>query len=82
MDIATFTVFLGWATLINLGIFILAVLVLTNKRDDLAKFHAKIFGLKKEELLKGYFTHLSRYQILILVFNLVPYLVLRLVELG
>ncbi len=82
MDIATLTTFLGWVTAVNIGLFILAIVFLKSKRDSLVKFHAKIFGLKKEDLLKGYFQYLGRYKILIIFFNIVPYLILRMVILG
>ena len=78
MDVATFTVFLGWVTAINVGLFLLAVIALSTNQDRIIKFHKKLFGLKKEDLQKAYFAYLGRYKILIIFFNLVPYLTLRL----
>ena len=80
MDIAALTVFLGWTTLINIGFFLLAILNITARKNTIDNFHAKTFGLKKEDLLRGYFQHLGRYKNLIIFFNLVPYLALRLIH--
>lgn len=79
MSIEDFTLFLGWVTAANIGLFALAVLVVSSNKDKITKFHSKLFGLKKEDLLKAYFEYLGRYKLMIIFFNLVPYLVLRLV---
>ena len=81
MDLTTFTHFLGWVTLVNIGIFALAAIMVSANQDGIIKIHKKMFGLKKEDLQKAYFDYLGRYKLLIIVFNLVPYLVLRLVDL-
>lgn len=78
MNIEVLTVFLGWSTAINIGIFALAVIMLSTNKDKLAAFHGKLFGVGKEDLFKAYFEYMGRYKMLIIFFNLVPYLVLRL----
>ena len=43
------------------------------------KIHRKMFGLSEEVLSKEYFRYLANYKIAIFIFNLVPYLALRIV---
>jgi hypothetical protein len=44
------------------------------------RLHAKMFGLSEEDLSRAYFQYLAQYKIAIFVFNLAPYLALRIVE--
>ena len=48
------------------------------RRRFLAAVHQKWFGLSELDLQREYFRYLANYKILTLVFNLVPYLALRL----
>ncbi len=71
------TNFLGWCTAINLGILIFSTLMLILTRTFAANLHSKMFQLDPATLPKMYFEYLGRYKLLIIVFNLVPYLALR-----
>jgi hypothetical protein len=48
-------------------------------RSTAMKIHGKMFGLSEEVLSKEYFRYLANYKIAIYIFNLVPYLALRIV---
>ena len=82
MSVEDFTLFLGWVTAANIGLFVIMVAVMASHKDKIAALHGKLFGLKKEDLFKAYFEYMGRYKMMILFFNLVPYLVLRLVILA
>ncbi|WP_182866492.1 DUF6868 family protein [Rhodopirellula sp. JC639] len=69
---------LGWSTLINLGMLTLAAGLLAFWGDAIGRLHQKWFHLEKRELQQAYFRFLANYKLLVLVFNLVPYLALRL----
>jgi hypothetical protein len=43
------------------------------------QIHAKMFGLSESDLSRGYFQSLAQYKTAILIFNLAPYLALRIV---
>jgi len=73
------TIFLGWSTLINLIFLSLVALILMVAKEKIVYLHKKWFDLSPGELDKLYFQYMANYKVLIIVFNLVPYLVLRLV---
>ncbi|MEO1656296.1 MAG: DUF6868 family protein [Pseudomonadota bacterium] len=79
MALLDITTFLAWCTLINFGLLIGATLALVGFRGSVSSIHGAIFGIPKDELSKLYFLYLVVYKLLIIVFNLVPYLVLRLI---
>ena len=77
-NIDAITEFLGWCSVINISILILSTILLTIMRGPIVRFHAKTSGVEAGELPKIYFQYLGNYKILIFVFNLVPYIALRL----
>lgn len=77
MTIADLTTFLGWATVINFGLLLLATLSIATMRGMISGVHSRLFGLKEEDLTKDYFSYLANFKILVLVLNFTPYIVLR-----
>ena len=73
------TRFLGWCSVINLGFLIFASLAVTLMRSQLLSIHGKMFGLGEADLSRAYFQYLAQYKIAIFVFNLVPYIALKIV---
>ena len=74
------TSFFGWCTVIN-GIFlVLTTLTLIIAKDWISNIHQKMFGIDKQTLTTVYFKYLSNYKIAILIFNLVPYIALRMIQ--
>lgn len=68
--------FLGWCTVINIGVMLWSVIMIAMLRDRISGLHAKIFGLEKSEVKLAYFQFLANYKIAVIVFCLVPYLAL------
>lgn len=75
--IATVTELLGWSLVINLGFLTAATLILLSMRDTMIKLHGKMFGLDTGDLSRAYFQYIAQYKIAVFIFNLVPYLALR-----
>lgn len=73
------TKLLGWSCTINLGLLVLASIALTSMRGPMARMHASMFGMSEEEVARQYFQYLGNYKALILVFNLAPYIALRII---
>jgi len=73
----SFTKFLGWCSVINFGILFFASFAVTLVRDTISSIHGKMFGLSEADLSRAYFQYLAQYKIAIFVFNLVPYIALR-----
>ena len=68
--------FLGWCSVINIGILLASTAMLGLMRGPISKIHTKMFGLSEVNLSSVYFQYLGYYKILILVLNLVPYIAL------
>ena len=77
MNIETLQAFLGWNLLIHAGMLLFVVLMLTLFRTWMMKMHRSMFDLSKEQLLRTYFNFIAAYKILVMVFVLVPYVVIR-----
>jgi len=79
MDINNLITFFGWMTLINIIILFLSFIILVVMKKSILNIHAKLFNIKKEKLNEIYLKFLSNYKILIIFFNLVPYIALKLI---
>jgi hypothetical protein len=77
--IETLTALLGWATLINICILIMASISVMLMRNAMISLHGKMFGLDSVDLSRAYFQYIAQYKIAIFVLNLVPYIALRIV---
>ena len=73
----TLTAFFGWCSAINVGILVVASVFLALLQGAISKIHGKSFGLSEADLSRAYFQYLAQYKIAIFVFNLVPYIALK-----
>ena len=80
MTIEVLQEFLGWCTVINIGILILSSIVVVTIREPVLRIHSKLFRMKEEQLVGAYFQYLAQFKIAVLIFNLVPYLALALMD--
>ncbi len=69
--------FLFWSAVINLGLLLIGFLAFTLGRDFVYKFHGKWYDIKKDEFNAIIYSGMLFYKICILFFNIVPYIVLR-----
>ncbi len=76
-SLETLRTFLGWCSVINIGVLIITSLALLVMRGTVAKIHSRLFGLSEEDLARAYFQYLAQFKIAVIVFNLVPYIALR-----
>ena len=81
MTIELLTIFLGWTTVINILVLIFSALVLLTAREKISKLHARLFGVDQANISQLYFQYLAQYKIAIIVFNIAPYLALRILAL-
>lgn len=77
MDLQQLTTFLGWCTLINLVVLSFATIMIWLARDWAMNIHSRMFDIDKAELPTMYFDFLSRYKLLWYIFNLAPWLALK-----
>jgi len=78
MDVNQITTFLGWCTVINMGILVFAAIFLFIFKSFAISSHSKLTGVDEPKLPVLYFSYMANYKIGILIFNLVPYLALTL----
>ena len=77
ITIATLTEFLGWSSIINVGVLLFASLAVMLMPDSMRNIHRKMFGLDDAELSRAYFQYIAQYKIAVFVFNIVPYVALK-----
>ncbi len=53
--------FIGWCTVINIGILLIATIFLVLTRAPILKIHAKLFELSQADLSLSYFQFLGQY---------------------
>ena len=76
MDIATLTDFFKYCTIINVAILLISIITVAS--DFAYNMHTKlgVWEGSKEAYKQSMYSFLGNYKMLILVFNLVPYLAL------
>ncbi|NQY04281.1 MAG: hypothetical protein HRT76_13650 [Halieaceae bacterium] len=72
------TTFIGWCTVVNVGVYLFTALVLMGFREPVKKLHSKLAAVSSERLDELYFSYLGNFKIAILVLNLTPYIALKL----
>ena len=77
ISIDTAREFFGWCTVINIGILLIATIFIAFARNTVSNIHSKLFKLSDADLSRSYFQFLGQYKLAIYVFNLVPYIALR-----
>jgi hypothetical protein len=77
-----FTAFFGWCSVINIALLLLATVFISAFNRFTKTIHAKMFHVSMTELDIIYFSYLAYYKLGILIFNIVPYVALKLMALS
>lgn len=78
-NLTLLTQFFGWCFTINASLLIFSTLMLILFNAPIKSIHASLFMLPKAELNINYFKYLAYYKIGILLFNLAPYISLKII---
>ena len=70
---------LAWCTLINWGLMLWWFLFFTFAHDLMYRIHSKWFKIPVEKFDALHYAGIAFFKILVFVFNLLPYLALRIV---
>ena len=70
---------LAWCTLINMVILLIWVILLLFCHKFFYKVHSKMFNLSEEAFYKVNYMSLGLFKIGVILFNLIPYLSLRII---
>ena len=73
------TAFFGWSSVINIAILCVTFFLLVAIRGVVLPIHSNIFGINAEDLAQIYFQWIGDYKTLIIIFNLVPYVSLKII---
>lgn len=79
MTLDQWTEVLGWCLVLNYGLLLLSTLYLVVFREGGLRLHHKLFGLPENRIMEISFQYLAAYKVLLLVFNLAPWLALQII---
>ncbi len=71
---------LGWCAVINIGLLIWWFLFITFAHDWVYRMHSKWYKIPVEKFDAIHYAGIAFFKIAIFVFNIVPYLALRIVK--
>ena len=80
MSVETLSGVLGWSILINYGVLLIWWAVFVAAHDWMHQLHGRWFRLSAEDFDRIHYAGMAGFKVLILVFNLTPYLALRIVS--
>ena len=72
--------FLGWCSVINIGFLIYWILALVFARDWVFWVHTSAVEISKETFAGINYAMMGYYKLMVILFNVTPYLVLRFVK--
>ena len=78
MDVETVRAFLGWCTLINWVLLLVWWAMFSLAGDWMYGLHGKWFKISRQAFDVTHYAGMGLFKLLVLVFNLAPYLALRL----
>ena len=76
MEIAVIRTFLMWCTIINGGLLILSFLICAYAGDWVYQVHSRWFPISKEAFNVTIYAGIGFMKMVVIMFNLVPYLAL------
>ena len=82
MPSETIREFLGWCTVMNIGLLSWWFLVFWLAHDWMYRFHSRMFKISEERFDAIHYAGMAAFKIGIFLLNLVPYLALSLLQRG
>ena len=79
MNIDILSKFLFWCVIVNYAILMIWFVAFIVARDRIYGIHSKWYPISSEQFNAINYSGIALYKILVLVFNLVPYIALRLI---
>jgi hypothetical protein len=71
--------FLGWCSIINIGILFFWFAMITLAHDKIYKLHSKWFKISKEKFDEIHYMLLGFFKLSVFIFNVVPYIALSII---
>jgi len=79
MDIQTLTAFFMWCSIINVSLLTLSAAMFMLAPDFVYRMQSRFFPISRENFNVVFYAFLGLYKIIILVFNVVPYVALLII---
>jgi len=76
MELDMFQRFLGWCTVINIGVMLWWFFFITFAHDWVYRLHTHWFNLSEEQFDAFHYSGIAIYKLFTFFFNVVPYLAL------
>lgn len=76
MDLQTLQTFLGWCVILNFAVMMYLFVVIVLAGDWIHRLHGRWFPMSREAFYLTMYAFLGVYKMLVIAFNVVPYLVL------
>ena len=80
MEIKTVRRFLAWCLILNYGVLIIWFVVLIAAHDQIYNLHSRWFGITPNQFDLAIYVSMAVYKIGIMLFNLMPYFALRIID--
>ena len=80
MNLDQITELFKWMLIINIFVLVLSSVLVILLKKIMYKMHGKLFGIKEESVALVAYEYLGMYKVLVLVFNLTPYISLLLIN--
>lgn len=77
MSLKTLKTFFFWMTVINFLILLISTVGVVALTQEMKVIHSQMFHVPSDELSQIYLEYLAWYKLLWMIFNLVPYIALR-----
>ena len=70
---------LGWCAIINMGLLLWWFLFLTFAGDWVFRMHSRFFKVNRDQFNGTHYAGMAFFKVVVFMFNIVPYLALRIV---
>ncbi len=80
MEVGLIRAFFGWCTVINGGLLVLSLLINAMAGDWVYRMHSRWFRISREAFDLMIYGFIGAMKVLILLFNLVPYVALAILS--
>lgn len=80
MNLDQLTELFKWMTLINIGLFVFSAVLSMALKKIVSKMHGKLFGIEENKVSVVVYGYFGIYKIAIIIFNIVPYISLLLIN--
>ena len=79
MDIDSIKAFFMWCTILNFALLLLSFLIYVCAADWAYRIHNKWYSISRETFNVAIYSFLGLYKVLVIVFNLIPFIALVIV---